>query len=33
MKYEDDQVIVNIFEISCEYMYGNPTRVFNLSLP
>jgi len=30
--YDDQYVRVEIFEVSCEYMYGNPTGVFNLSL-
>lgn len=31
--YEDSYVKVELLEVSCEYMYGNPTGVFNLSLP
>lgn len=32
-KYEDDNVIVTVQEVECEYMYSNPTGLFNLSLP
>jgi hypothetical protein len=32
-KFEDDYVKVELMEVECEYMYGNPTGVFNLSLP
>jgi len=31
--WEDDKVKVELMEVECEYMYGNPTGVFNLSLP
>lgn len=31
--FEDDHVKVELMEIECEYMYGNPTGVYNLSLP
>jgi hypothetical protein len=30
--YEDDFCKVQLFEIECEYMYSNPTGMFNLSL-
>ena len=32
-RYEDDRVLVTVQEITCEYMYSNPTGLFNLSLP
>ena len=31
--YEDDNVCVKLLEIPTEYMYSNPTGMFNLSLP
>lgn len=31
--YEDDEVRVSLLEIECEYIYSNPTGVYNLSLP
>jgi hypothetical protein len=30
--YDDQYVRVELFEVSCEFMYGNPTGVFNLSM-
>lgn len=30
---ESDLVTVRIFKVTCEYMYGNPTGKYNLSLP
>ena len=30
---EDSLVKVTLSEITCEYNYSNPTRIFNLSLP
>lgn len=32
LSYEDDFCTVSLMEVSCEYIYGNPTGVFNLSL-
>ena len=32
-RYEDDCVVVTVQEICCEFMYSNPTGLFNLSLP
>lgn len=31
--YEDDEVRVQLLEIECQYIYSNPTGVYNLSLP
>jgi hypothetical protein len=31
--YEDDFVQVKLMEVQNEYMYSNPTGMFNLSLP
>lgn len=30
---EQDLVTVRVFKVTCEYMYGNPTGKYNLSLP
>jgi hypothetical protein len=32
-RYENEHVLVTVQEIDCEYMYSNPTGLFNLSLP
>jgi hypothetical protein len=31
--YEDDSIQVRLLEVECEYMYSNPTGMYNLSLP
>lgn len=33
MQYEDEFVSVKLVEVKCEYMYSNPTKFFNLSMP
>jgi len=33
LKEEDDNIEVRLLELDCEYMYSNPTGMFNLSLP
>lgn len=30
---EDERVTVNIYEVENEFIYSNPTGLFNLSLP
>lgn len=30
---ENESVIVRLVEVDCEWMYSNPTGVFNLSVP
>lgn len=30
--YEDENVLVKLLEVECEYMYSNPTGMFNLSM-
>jgi hypothetical protein len=33
MTEENESVIVRLVEIECEWMYSNPTGLFNLSVP
>lgn len=33
MKEEDENIEVRLLELECEYMYSNPTGMFNLSMP
>lgn len=33
LSFENDFVRVELREIQCEFMYSNPTKYFNLSLP
>jgi hypothetical protein len=33
MKQEDENIEVRLLELECEYMYSNPTGMFNLSMP
>jgi len=30
---ENENVIVRLVEVDCEWMYSNPTGLFNLSIP